>query len=430
MPSRIRQWYAAATVAVFVLVAPLLLASAAGYRWAGWHRGFVSTGMIVVYSNPKAALTLNGRPMGPTPKRLTRLLPGTYQLALQADGYGAWNRLVHISAKAAEIVGPVQLFPPRFSVATVRQAADESWLVANDGAAVFSLRPEQAQWQVAMIWPDSPAATYDLPAKPTLAAVSQNRRTLLFILPTSTYIFSADQPQTPWIVPSNVFHSWLSGSETLFFAAAPDGSMARYDTMERTVTPFDRADSVTVSGDTVWLAKSGAQTTRIWRRPALGVGDMKIVEEISGRWEFMSTRGPIIMRNPDTGQTDIYTVSLTDTVTKTSLGLADALLFADNKIPLWQHGSDVMTLDQDGQPLLLLRGPDQWRSARWLDPGHIVLLVSDRSVRVTSVSSRQGRTDLLAYTAASPLQLLSVAPGKRTATVALSNPTAILTLSW
>lgn len=94
MSPRNRAFLRWAFVIIFLIIAPVIILSTAGYRFNFGTRRLERTGVIVVDTVPSgASVSLNGRLEKPlTPARLTRVSPGTYRVRIEKTGFRPWEK--------------------------------------------------------------------------------------------------------------------------------------------------------------------------------------------------------------------------------------------------------------------------------------------------------------------------------------------------
>ncbi len=106
---RILGW---AFIASFLLIAPAIIFSTAGYRYNFGKRRIERTGVMVLESRPQgASIFLNGvLRKETTPAHLSGLLPGTYDVRVEKPGYHAWEKNVPIESRSTSFVTQIGLF--------------------------------------------------------------------------------------------------------------------------------------------------------------------------------------------------------------------------------------------------------------------------------------------------------------------------------
>lgn len=99
-------------IAAFIITAPLIIIYTQGYRYNLKHQRLDPTGTLVLSSIPKGAtITLNSQAVKfLTPKTLQAVLPGTYTIRLNKDGYKTWEKRMEVKAGEAVFVSDIRLW--------------------------------------------------------------------------------------------------------------------------------------------------------------------------------------------------------------------------------------------------------------------------------------------------------------------------------
>lgn len=153
-----------AACGVFIVISPLVVLYAIGYRLAGTAEP-VSVGVVLIETVPRRAqVWLNETLIGTTPRALSNLPPGEIDVRIERAGYQSWaKRLVVRSGQATEL-RDVRLFPAE---------AHTTELLAD--VTMFSLAPNRqliaavtADRQVHVVDPDGEPLVIDaqLPRAP------------------------------------------------------------------------------------------------------------------------------------------------------------------------------------------------------------------------------------------------------------------------
>lgn len=428
MSPRQRQLFAFAMVVVFTVVAPVVVLNAGGWRWTGWHQGFVPTGAIVITSVPRAAISLNGHPAGTTAKRLSHLAPGVYQLTLTAPGRALWRKTVTVTARQALVVGPVQLFPTAMAVKSLSTLAS-SVLVNPSDQHVFQVDHEPTP-TIRQLWPlvhDFPLP----PALPTLVGVATSPHDQLLVMqtPDHTWLAASDQIQDPWMLPTISDPFWLPTSEKILYGRQA-GSLLAIDTIARQTTDLGRADQAGPLGSEVWRLKTEADQTTIWRQGPTAGATARPIFQRSGEWRVVP--GPadtLVVRHTQDRTTVAITFPLIGQPRLDELGPTEVVAWTNSgQPPLWTDGEKIMTWDSQRHPLLLDRRAVQVTQMAWLEAGHILLTVDQQQLTISSVSDRQGRGPLLVAPLGSDQRVVALSPPNQEAII--TGPVGVSSWSW
>jgi dipeptidyl aminopeptidase/acylaminoacyl peptidase len=195
MNRRQRRLIKLAFMAVFLLTAPAVILSTAGYRY-NWSKGRLEkTGIIKFVSKPSGAqIWLNGRLLPhTTPVSEFRLLPEDYHIRLEKPGYHPWEKQLEVQSATTTFTEDVVLIresnprrltdtewqsgqwsPDRRRLALIREGAGSQELVVlnnlgQEEVLLARLTPQRYQ-DIELIWsPDGRRLLFqaDLAADPT-----------------------------------------------------------------------------------------------------------------------------------------------------------------------------------------------------------------------------------------------------------------------
>jgi WD40 repeat protein len=99
-------------ILTFLLIAPAIILSTAGYRYNFGKNRPERTGVLILDSEPAGAdIVLNDKAHhGTTPARISRLLPGTYRVRLEKDGFQPFVRDIEITSSQTTFLNDAVLF--------------------------------------------------------------------------------------------------------------------------------------------------------------------------------------------------------------------------------------------------------------------------------------------------------------------------------
>ncbi len=97
---------------IFFISAPLVILWAEGYKYNFKKHAFQKTGVIFIESKPSnAKIFLNNKKTDEkTTARLKNLLPGTYEIRLEKEGYQTWQKKVTVEESKTVFLQYVRLF--------------------------------------------------------------------------------------------------------------------------------------------------------------------------------------------------------------------------------------------------------------------------------------------------------------------------------
>lgn len=117
---------------IFLIIAPLLIAYTAGYRWSAPQGRFFKTGALSLISAPDSAnVFLNHTASNyRTPALIRDLLPGNYQTELRKEGYYSWQKKLPVESERTTFALNIPLF--RQTAPQLTKLTDQSPLGVTD----------------------------------------------------------------------------------------------------------------------------------------------------------------------------------------------------------------------------------------------------------------------------------------------------------
>ncbi|MBU0707391.1 PEGA domain-containing protein [Patescibacteria group bacterium] len=99
-------------IALFFIVAPILMYYTAGYRYDWGRKKIIKTGVISVETQPHGAqVILNGQKLGKkTPTTIANLLPGDYSIEVTKEDYLTWKNNISVKTDNATVIPEIILF--------------------------------------------------------------------------------------------------------------------------------------------------------------------------------------------------------------------------------------------------------------------------------------------------------------------------------
>ncbi len=124
---------------VFVISAPLLILSTAGYRYNAKTGSFETTGVLVIDTLPtKADIFINDRlNREKTDTILTRLYPGNYNIRIEKPGYHAWEKNLSIKPTLSTFIKDLPLLRKEFPLLRVSGTILDYRIAPNQKSVVF-----------------------------------------------------------------------------------------------------------------------------------------------------------------------------------------------------------------------------------------------------------------------------------------------------
>lgn len=111
MELKYRRIYAYTCIVLFIVLAPLLILYAAGYRYDFEKSDIIRTGVLTVDSDPRGAtIILNNRvSKKKTNAVMKNLKPNDYHIAIEKEGYYSWGKILPVFPNKATLTNRVTL---------------------------------------------------------------------------------------------------------------------------------------------------------------------------------------------------------------------------------------------------------------------------------------------------------------------------------
>ncbi|MFA4871862.1 MAG: PEGA domain-containing protein [Patescibacteria group bacterium] len=126
-------------IIIFLILAPLIVLYAQGYRFNLKRGKIQKTGILIVSSAPRAAaIYLNGKLVEKkdTPARIERLLPGDYEIKLTKNGYHDWNKKLPIYDNGTTFAEKIILWKNTLPIPLAAQNIVD-WQLSPDGKKII-----------------------------------------------------------------------------------------------------------------------------------------------------------------------------------------------------------------------------------------------------------------------------------------------------
>jgi len=103
-------------ILIFLLATPPTIFYAMGYSFDWQKKVLVKTGGLYLKSSPpNAKIIIDGKNNKTTPKLIPRLLPKTYKISVEKDGYFSWVKNLEVKPQLVEEARNIILFPKNIS---------------------------------------------------------------------------------------------------------------------------------------------------------------------------------------------------------------------------------------------------------------------------------------------------------------------------
>jgi hypothetical protein len=141
----------------FLIITPLVISYAAGYKFVFGKKVLQKTGMLVLDTEPTGAkIYLNGKPEQnlfkkyfsdqenfiTTPAKIKNLLPGEYEIKMEKDGYWPWEKKLEVKPGMAAFAEDVYLFKKDLPLMLASKAFQEI-LLSPDKKKLAGLSEEK-----------------------------------------------------------------------------------------------------------------------------------------------------------------------------------------------------------------------------------------------------------------------------------------------
>lgn len=432
MTVRARRIYYLSALLAFAVFGPVIILWTSGYRWIDWRRGVQLSGALYISSDPRAGVYFDDRYIGQTPQRFTHLAPGNHTVELRADGTSGWKKIIAIRPDTAVIIGPVILLPLTATQTETAIATGVTPLLNPNQRRVFGVAASNATWVVTSIWPRTNLNVI-VPFQPRTISSSLDDRLFYFSDGQQALVLDQRNANYRWSFDAPTSLSWDSASGSTFFGLQK-GQLRRYDVLDRTSTLLGSAGSYALSGTTVWTTRSTTVGTDILKQLTFGQTNAVLVQHLSDARSFIpGPPGILLLQNVTTHDVNEARYNpLTNQMTIVPMGPVDALWWSERSVPpIWVSGVDLYTRGDHDLPQLLDRVDHTVTSAAWTVPGHLLLTFTGQTLSINSVSTRQGRANLLAVRLATAAQLVTVETDTASAILLTEGSSPkLLTVKW
>ncbi len=243
MTQRIKTLYFLLTIAVFVLVAPLLTLYASGFRLDWTNRRVVRTGLLSVTALPKTA-TVSIHPLDEqksTPATFS-IMPGEYTVRITKSGYYDWAGAVRIEGQRSTILEDAVLFQSSEPAAVLAQQATLAALDPETGRlAYISDDPRE----LIVLEPKSGETLLELPVDETILSLDwspQGRRLLIERSAESGHpkfsVLSVEPAGEEYVIQDQFERIWWGPRLDDLLFGNIQGAFARYDLATKSTTPL------------------------------------------------------------------------------------------------------------------------------------------------------------------------------------------------
>lgn len=134
-------------IVIFLVIAPLLLIHTAGYRYDWARKKLIRTGVMNIASTPKGgSIFIDGKNTNKkTPKIISNLLPGQYNVEIKKDGYLPWHNNLPVNNNEATTIADVVLFIDQPSQLVVNETVLQTMLIPNSDDVIIITQTEAGE---------------------------------------------------------------------------------------------------------------------------------------------------------------------------------------------------------------------------------------------------------------------------------------------
>ncbi|MBU0612627.1 PEGA domain-containing protein [Patescibacteria group bacterium] len=145
MKKKYRRIYAFTLVLVFIVVAPLLVLYATGYRYDFDDHKVIKTGVLSVDSDPRnAQITINGGKFGSkTPTVIKNLFPGDYSVIIEKEDYFTWEKTLQVFPNRSTSTERVSLLKSSSPTLVVEERVSNIVFSPNDSYLAYTIVNEK-----------------------------------------------------------------------------------------------------------------------------------------------------------------------------------------------------------------------------------------------------------------------------------------------
>jgi hypothetical protein len=142
-------------IALFVILAPLIIFYTAGYRYDFTSREIKQTGVISIDVKPRNALIYlnNVQIKKNIPIRLSNRAPGTYHLKIESAGYQTWEKDITVESKQTTYIRNITLFrqslPTELALGTEETA--NNVFLSTDGKYALILKNKNNIYELSLL---------------------------------------------------------------------------------------------------------------------------------------------------------------------------------------------------------------------------------------------------------------------------------------
>lgn len=408
MHRRIRRALSLLFALTFLIAAPALIISTAGYRYNFLKGRIERTGVVFVSSKPSGAHVLIGGndTEKTTPSRVRRLLPGTYAVGLEKDGYHSWTKTVDVRSRETTFLNNIALFLDVAPEPLLDVPVDQA-IFSPDRSRAAALSVTESSVEVRVV--DLRSGEMSLPYRTENVTGAELRvvwspDSSRFFLertngPRSLYfLWEEDSPNEMMdlirIAPA-VYDQAFWSPEGRFLYAAAGGELYAIDVGDRTAVRSGPAtEDMHVIGSTFFGIFRDAEGTRLVRRgirdeayDILGMipnGSYRHLDGYAGRLALLDEdRSRLLVIDPGVEPNQLTWHELNATEAR----------WSEDGVLLYRNAFELHTFNPDGAiDSLITRLGGQLTAAEWIPDFGLVLMSDGQEAIITEASSVPDRS--------------------------------------
>jgi hypothetical protein len=379
----------AASIIAFLGIAAITILETAGYQveWKPFRLRHVAG--LTVTSSAKASVYLDETLLGATPIHRSALPPGTFHLRIHRDGYVDWEATVQLVGGKAKIIGPITLLPtlPKSSEISIAKndrvlpdpMSGIQFLAHQEDEAIWSIRDLTHQTQASIRMSEAP-----------LSLTSNDEGSAYYLQGKQGGIVYAGGG-TVWPVATISSPQWSGISSDVVFGIR-SGRLVVLDALQRAEQLLDPITSLVSAGGTLWTtAGTPLGQTVLQGRDASTPNIIRSTTTIDGTWTVHTTYTHQVYLRSSTNDIRLVTSKQPTSITLKTLDAGDMLWQSTSADPLiWQHGSEIRTLNTKNQITFIDRWTTPLVGAWWYKKSDTLLWADTKQVVARSIIPETG----------------------------------------
>lgn len=133
-------------ISVFAILVPIIILYTTGFRYNFKNHKIEKTGILYIESMPKDALIyINDKYEDKTPSRFARLLPDTYKVRVEKDGYYSWQKELEVKSNLTTFSKNIVLFKNNLPTSKIEGKINILATSPNRDKIIYSLIKENVE---------------------------------------------------------------------------------------------------------------------------------------------------------------------------------------------------------------------------------------------------------------------------------------------